>query len=119
MGSEVFHTLRKGLGEAGHNTNVGDEGGFAPNLSSAEAALDFIVRSIEAAEYRPGEDVVLALDCAATAEFFQDCEYRYAGEGQVREAQAQAEYLAALVGRYPSCPSRTACPRTTGTDGSC
>ena len=100
MGAEVFHTLRKALSDAGHNTNVGDEGGFAPNLSSAEDALDFIMRSIEAAGYKPGEDMVLALDCAAT-EFFEDGKYRYEGEGQVREPQAQAEYLAGLVGRYP------------------
>ncbi len=100
MGSEVFHTLRKALTEAGHNTNVGDEGGFAPNLSSAEDALSFIARSIEAAGYKPGQDMVLALDCAAT-EFFRDGAYRYEGEGQVREPQAQAEYLASLVGRYP------------------
>jgi enolase len=100
MGSEVFHTLRKALSEAGHNTNVGDEGGFAPNLSSAEDALGFIMRSIEAAGYRPGEDMVLALDCAAT-EFFKNGGYHYEGEGQVRAPQSQAEYLAELVGRYP------------------
>ena len=100
MGSEVFHTLRRALSDAGHNTNVGDEGGFAPNLSSAEEALGFIVRSIETAGYRPGEDMVLALDCAAT-EFFKDGGYHYEGEGQVRTPQTQAEYLAALVGRYP------------------
>ena len=85
MGSEVFHTLRKALSDAGHNTNVGDEGGFAPNLSSAENALDFIMSSIEAAGYRPGEDMVLALDCAAT-EFFKDGKYQYEGEGLVRGA---------------------------------
>ena len=100
MGSEVFHTLRKGLKEAGHNTNVGDEGGFAPNLSSAEAALDFVMRSIEAAGYRPGEDVVLALDCAAT-EFFKSGTYAYEGEGTTRDGHAQAEYLARLVEAYP------------------
>jgi enolase len=100
MGSEVFHTLRKALSDAGHNTNVGDEGGFAPNLSSAENALDFIMSSIEAAGYRPGEDMVLALDCAAT-EFFKDGKYQYEGEGLAREPQAQAEYLTSLVGRYP------------------
>ena len=88
MGSEVFHTLRKALSDAGHNTNVGDEGGFAPNLSSAENAIDFIMSSIEAAGYRPGEDMVLALDCAAT-EFFKDGRYHYEGEGLVRELQAQ------------------------------
>jgi enolase len=100
MGSEVFHTLRKGLSDAGHNTNVGDEGGFAPNLSSAESALDFITSSIETAGYKPGEDMVLALDCAAT-EFFKDGKYHYEGEGLVREPQAQAEYLTGLVSRYP------------------
>ena len=100
MGSEVFHTLRRALSDAGHNTNVGDEGGFAPNLSSAEEALGFIVRSIETAGYRPGEDMVLALDCAAT-EFFKDGGYHYEGDGQVRTPQTQAEYLAALVGQYP------------------
>ncbi len=92
IGSEVFHTLRKALGDAGHNTNVGDEGGFAPNLSSAEDALSFIVRSIEAAGYKPGEDVVLALDPAAT-EFFKDGKYHYEGEGQVRGPEAQAQVL--------------------------
>src|SRR5438105_4099780 len=71
MGAEVFQTLKKGLHDAGHNTNVGDEGGFAPNLKSARAALDFIMKSIEQAGYTPGDDVVLALDCAAT-EFFRD-----------------------------------------------
>ena len=100
MGSEVFHTLRKALSDAGHNTNVGDEGGFAPNLSSAESALDFIMSSIETAGYKPGEDMVLALDCAAT-EFFKDGKYHYEGEGLVREPQAQAEYLTGLVSRYP------------------
>ena len=100
MGSEVFHTLRKALSDAGHNTNVGDEGGFAPNLSSAESALDFITSSIETAGYKPGEDMVLALDCAAT-EFFKDGKYHYEGEGLVREPQAQAEYLTGLVSRYP------------------
>jgi enolase len=80
MGSEVFHTLRKALSDSGHNTNVGDEGGFAPNLSSAESALDFIMSSIDTAGYKPGEDMVLALDCAAT-EFFKNGEYHYEGEG--------------------------------------
>jgi enolase len=100
MGSEIFHTLRKGLKDAGHNTNVGDEGGFAPNLPSATAALDFVMRSIEAAGYRPGEDVVLALDCAAT-EFFRDGAYRYEGENKVRSPDEQAAYLAELVATYP------------------
>ncbi len=78
-GSEIFHTLKKGLKDAGHNTNVGDEGGFAPNLKSAQAALDFVMASIEKAGYKPGEEVALALDCAAT-EFFKDGNYVYEGE---------------------------------------
>ena len=118
MGSEVFHTLRKSLSDAGHNTNVGDEGGFAPNLSSAENALDFIMSSIEAAGYRPGEDMVLALDCAAT-EFFKDGKYHYEGEGLVREPQAQAEYLTEPLSAVTrSCRSKTECPRMTGKAGS-
>ncbi|MCR4268822.1 phosphopyruvate hydratase [Nitratireductor sp. ZSWI3] len=99
-GSEIFHTLKAGLKAAGHNTNVGDEGGFAPNLKSAEAALDFVVASIEKAGYKPGEDVAIALDCAAT-EFFKDGKYVYDGEGTTRDGKAQAEYLAKLVGNYP------------------
>ena len=85
MGTEVFHTLKKALKAAGHNTNVGDEGGFAPNLPSAEAALDFVMQSIEKAGYKPGDDLVLALDCAAT-EFFKGGVYDYEGEGQKRTA---------------------------------
>ena len=100
MGAEVFHTLKKGLKDAGHNTNVGDEGGFAPNLPSAEAALDFVMRSIEAAGYKPGQDLVIALDCAST-EFFKDGSYAYDGEGKTRSPQDQAEYLAKLVSSYP------------------
>jgi enolase len=100
MGAEVFHTLKKALKEAGHNTNVGDEGGFAPNLPSAEAALDFVVRAIESAGFKAGQDMMLALDCAAT-EFFKDGIYRYEGEGQTRDREAQAEYLAKLVTQYP------------------
>ena len=100
VGAEVFHTLKAALKTAGHNTNVGDEGGFAPNLSSAEAALDFCVASIEQAGFRPGEDVVLALDCAAS-EFFKGGQYVYAGEGRTRTPQAQAEYLAELAAAYP------------------
>ncbi|NNM71955.1 phosphopyruvate hydratase [Enterovirga aerilata] len=99
-GAEIFQTLKKALKDAGHNTNVGDEGGFAPNLPSAEAALDFVMKSIEAAGYRPGEDVLLALDCAST-EFFKDGAYRYEGEGVTRSPDEQAEYLAKLVGSYP------------------
>ncbi len=99
-GSEIFHTLRAALKAAGHNTNVGDEGGFAPNLPSAEAALDFILSSIEKAGYRPGEQVALAIDPAAS-EFFADGAYRYKGEGKTRSVAEQVEYLADLVKRYP------------------
>ena len=100
MGVEVFQTLKSALKAAGHNTNVGDEGGFAPNLKSAEAALDFVMQAIEKAGYKPGNDVMLALDCAAT-EFFKDGKYVYEGEGKTRSANEQADYLAKLVGAYP------------------
>jgi enolase len=100
MGAEVFHTLKSALKKAGHNTNVGDEGGFAPNLKSAEAALDFVMQAIETAGFRPGEDMMLALDCAAT-EFFKDGVYAYEGERKSRDPKAQAKYLAKLVGSYP------------------
>jgi len=100
MGVEVFHTLKAGLKQAGHATNVGDEGGFAPNLQSADAALDFVMTSIEKAGFKPGIDVVLALDCAST-EFFKDGGYVYDGEGKTRSKAEQAQYLADLVGRYP------------------
>ena len=99
-GVEVFQTLKKALADAGHNTNVGDEGGFAPNLPSADAALGFVMKAIEAAGYRAGEDIVLALDVAST-EFFKDGAYHYEGEGKVRSPEQQARYLAELVGRYP------------------
>ena len=100
MGAEVFHTLKGALKKAGHNTNVGDEGGFAPNLPSAEAALDFVMKSIEQAGYKAGEDIYLALDCAAT-EFFKDGKYVYEGEGVTRSIKEQAEYLAKLSKAYP------------------
>ena len=100
MGSEVFHTLKKGLKDAGHNTNVGDEGGFAPNLASTEDALGFIMKSIEKAGYRPGEDICLALDAAST-EFFKDGKYHLDGEGKVLGPDEMAAYLADFVGRYP------------------
>jgi enolase len=102
MGAEVFHTLKKALKDAGHNTNVGDEGGFAPNLKSAEAALDFVMASIEKAGYRPGRDgdVAIALDCAAT-EFFKDGVYDYHGEKKKRDIKAQVKYLEKLVADYP------------------
>ncbi|MDQ0999161.1 enolase [Phyllobacterium ifriqiyense] len=99
-GSEVFHTLKKRLKDAGHSTNVGDEGGFAPDLKSAEEALDFIMESIEKAGYKPGEEIAIGLDCAAT-EFFKGGNYVYEGDNQSRNPKAQAEYLAQLVGNYP------------------
>lgn len=100
MGAEVFHTLKGALKKAGHNTNVGDEGGFAPNLPSAEAALDFVMKAIEQAGYKPGKDVYLALDCAAT-EFFKNGAYVYEGEGKTRKPAEQAKYLAGLAKAYP------------------
>jgi enolase len=100
MGSEVFHNLRRKLAEAGHNTNVGDEGGFAPNLASTEAALGFIMQAIEAAGYRPGEEVMLALDPAAS-EFYRDGAYRLTGEGKTLDASGLVAYWADLVQRYP------------------
>jgi enolase len=100
MGSEVFHTLKKQLKEAGHSTNVGDEGGFAPNLASADEAIGFILKSIEKAGYTPGDDIALALDCAAT-EYFKNGKYELAGEGKSLSPQANAAYLADLVSRYP------------------
>jgi len=100
VGAEIFHTLKSSLKAAGHNTNVGDEGGFAPNLKSAEEALDFIMKSVEKAGFKPGDEVAIALDCAAT-EFYKDGKYVYEGEGVSRDASAQAEYLAKLVGEYP------------------
>ncbi len=102
MGAEIFHTLKGALKKAGHNTNVGDEGGFAPNLPSAEAALDFCMKAIETAGFKPGKDIYLAMDCAAT-EFFKDGAYHYEGEGKVRTIQEQAEYLAKLASAYPIC----------------
>jgi enolase len=100
MGAEVFHTLRKALKDAGHNTNVGDEGGFAPNLPSAVAALDFVVKAIEKAGYRPGDDVALALDPAAS-EFYKDGKYVYGGEGTTRDRDQQVAYLAELAAKFP------------------
>jgi enolase len=100
MGSEVFHTLKKELSAAGHNTNVGDEGGFAPNLASTTAALDFVMKAIEKAGYKAGDEIMLALDAAAT-EFFKDGRYHLDGEGKVLESGAMAEYWADLAGRYP------------------
>lgn len=99
-GSEVFHALRKKLKDAGHNTNVGDEGGFAPNLSSADEALSFIVQAIEAAGYKPGDDVVLGLDAAST-EFYKDGRYALEGEGKTLDSAGLVAYYEDLVKRYP------------------
>lgn len=99
-GTEIFHTLKSALKKAGHNTNVGDEGGFAPNLPSATAALDFIMKAIEQAGYKPGEDVFIGLDCAST-EFFKDGVYDLAGEGRKLSSEKMAGYLADLVAAYP------------------
>jgi len=100
MGAEIFHTLKKALKDAGLSTSVGDEGGFAPNLKSADEALAFIMKAIAAAGYKPGEDVMLALDCAAS-EFFKDGKYRLAGEGKTLDAAGMIKYLEDLVKRYP------------------
>ncbi len=100
MGSEVFHTLKKELSAAGHNTGIGDEGGFAPNLKSAREALDFILKSIEKAGYRPGEDIYLALDCAAT-EYFKGGRYEMEGEGKSLSIAENVDFLAGLAADYP------------------
>ncbi|HEY5167374.1 MAG TPA: phosphopyruvate hydratase [Pseudolabrys sp.] len=99
-GAEIFHTLKAALKAAGHNTNVGDEGGFAPNLPSAEAALDFVTQAIAKAGYKPGGDVMIALDPAAS-EFFKNGAYVYEGEGKTRSPQQQVDYFAHLVASYP------------------
>jgi len=100
MGSEVFHTLKKELSAAGLSTGIGDEGGFAPNIASTREALDFILKSIEKAGYTPGEDIHLALDCAAT-EYYRDGKYALSGEGKILSADENVAYLAALVADYP------------------
>jgi enolase len=100
MGAEIFHALKKALKDAGHNTNVGDEGGFAPNLKSADEALSFIMRAIEKTGYRPGEDVFLALDPAST-EFFKDGRYVLKGEGKTLDAASMIKLYADLCARYP------------------
>ena len=99
-GSEVFHALRRQLADAGHNTNVGDEGGFAPALNSADEALGFIMKAIEVAGYKPGEDIVLALDAAST-EFYRDGKYELEGEGRSLGGDEMAAYLADLCARFP------------------
>ena len=100
VGSEIFQMLKRELQAAGHNTNVGDEGGFAPNIASARDALDFIMAAVEKADYKPGEDIYLALDAAST-EFFSDGKYHMEGEGKVLDQRQMADYLAALVADYP------------------
>jgi enolase len=99
-GAETFHALKSALKKAGHNTNVGDEGGFAPNLPSAEAALDFCLKAVDAAGFKPGDDIVLGLDCAAS-EFFKDGLYVYSGEGVRRSVEEQVDYLVKLADAYP------------------
>jgi enolase len=108
IGSEIFAALKKGLKDAGHNTNVGDEGGFAPNLKSADEALGFIAKAVEKAGYRPGEDVTFALDCAAS-EFYKDGVYKLEGEGKSFDAAGMVDYLEALVKRYPIVSIEDAC----------
>ena len=108
MGSEIFHALKKALSAAGHATNVGDEGGFAPNLNSADEALGFISKACEATGYRPGEDVTFALDCAAT-EFYRDGKYEMEGEGKSLDSAAMVAYLADLVGRFPIASIEDGC----------
>ena len=100
IGAEIFHSLKKALLDAGHNTNVGDEGGFAPNVASTEEALGFVMKAVETAGYAPGSDVMLALDCAAS-EFFKDGKYELAGEGRTLDSDDMIGYLADLVARYP------------------
>ena len=100
MGSEIFHTLKAALQDAGHNTNVGDEGGFAPGLASTDEALQFVMAAIEKAGYAPGEDVFLALDCAAT-EFYTDGKYNLAGEGRTLSSDEMVSYLVDFATRYP------------------
>ncbi|HYF87252.1 phosphopyruvate hydratase [Azospirillum sp.] len=100
MGSEIFQSLKKKLKDAGHNTNVGDEGGFAPNLASTEDALGFVMKAIEAAGYKPGDDVMLAIDAAST-EFFKNGKYELAGEGKSLSPEQMVAYWADLAGRYP------------------
>lgn len=115
-GAEIFHTLKGELKKAGHNTNVGDEGGFAPNLPSADAALDFVMSAIGKAGYKAGGDVMLALDCAST-EFFKNGSYVYEGEKKARSRSEQASISPIWCRAIRSSPSRTAWPKTTWTAG--
>jgi len=102
IGAEIFHALRSALSDAGHNTNVGDEGGFAPDLASTDEALQFVMRAIEAAGCKPGDDVLLALDCAAT-EYHKNGKYVLSGEGKSLSSDGMVDYLTDLVARYPIC----------------
>jgi enolase 1/2/3 len=108
VGAEIFAALKTSLHDAGHNTNVGDEGGFAPNLKSAEDALGFIAKACERAGYKPGEDVTFALDCASS-EFFKDGVYNLAGEGKKFDAAGMVDYLASLVAKFPIVSIEDAC----------
>jgi enolase len=108
IGSEVFQALKKALRDAGHSTNVGDEGGFAPDLKSADEALSFIARACEAAGHRVGEEVVFALDCAAT-EFFKDGRYAMEGEGKTLDAGGMVDHLAALCAKWPIASIEDGC----------
>jgi len=108
IGAEIFATLKRALHEAGHNTNVGDEGGFAPNLKSADDALGFITKACERAGYRPGEDITFALDCAST-EFFHDGVYNLEGEGKHFDAAGMVKYLEDLANRYPIASIEDGC----------
>jgi enolase len=108
MGSEIFHTLRQGLHDAGHNTNVGDEGGFAPNLKSAEEALSFIAQAVGKAGYRMGEDVMFALD-PASSEFFKDGKYHLEGEGKVLDAEGIVDYYETLCRQFPIASIEDGC----------
>ena len=108
MGSEIFQALKKALHDAGHNTNVGDEGGFAPNIQSAEAALEFITKACQSAGYRPGDDVMFALDCAST-EFYSNGVYDLAGEGKKFDSAGMVDYLAKLCDRFPIASIEDGC----------
>jgi enolase len=108
VGAEIFHTLKKLLSDAGHNTNVGDEGGFAPGLKSADEALGFIAKACERAGYKPGDDVTFALDCAST-EFYKDGTYNLEGEGRTFDAGGMVDYLADLAARYPIASIEDGC----------
>jgi len=108
MGAEIFHALKKALKDAGHNTNVGDEGGFAPNLSSADEALSFIMKAAEGAGYRAGDDFLLGLDVAST-EFFKNGKYELEGEGKSLDPAGMVQYLEGLVSRFPIASIEDGC----------